>query len=190
MNDENHLKDLDIDIDTCWICFEECTEDIPCNCSKRVHALCLAKWQIRNIGNPEEIICRFCNAELPDWKYILKPDYDQIKDTEVNLTCYIKNRCINIPIMHDTPKETFIEIITTAYDNPGIIDRFYYIGDIPSQNLHMVFKGIKYYDAILFFARVNQYEKPKLEPELPQKLEPKKYKFMHIIWKSIVRAIS
>jgi hypothetical protein len=33
-----------------------------------VHAKCLASWQKRCRGLPEEKQCRFCGSDLPDWK--------------------------------------------------------------------------------------------------------------------------
>lgn len=57
---------------TCWICFDdsETLSDLirPCKCPHWVHRKCLAQWQERQRGKPEENTCRFCNQRLPEWQ--------------------------------------------------------------------------------------------------------------------------
>lgn len=58
----------------CWVCLdaEGQPEDgplfQPCNCPRKVHPLCLARWQLRSAGRDEEKRCRFCCHGLPDWR--------------------------------------------------------------------------------------------------------------------------
>lgn len=58
----------------CWICLggpEDSPEPLqrPCSCPIRhAHASCLARWQVQQAGREEERACRFCRAELPDWR--------------------------------------------------------------------------------------------------------------------------
>jgi hypothetical protein len=59
------------DENDCWICLGKSADIIkPCKCPRYVHPLCLARWQIENIGTSEEIQCRFCNDLFPSWKNI------------------------------------------------------------------------------------------------------------------------
>ncbi|KAL6769032.1 hypothetical protein ACKKBF_B17220 [Auxenochlorella protothecoides x Auxenochlorella symbiontica] len=55
----------------CWICHEP---DLPtrpltrpCRCMP-AHRACLARWQLQSAGKAEEKMCRFCGADLPDWR--------------------------------------------------------------------------------------------------------------------------
>ncbi|RMZ54361.1 hypothetical protein APUTEX25_001937 [Auxenochlorella protothecoides] len=32
------------------------------------HRACLARWQLQSAGKAEEKMCRFCGADLPDWR--------------------------------------------------------------------------------------------------------------------------
>lgn len=55
------LKDKNEDV--CWICLDaEDTErplHSPCGCPRKVHELCLARWQLQKAGKDEEQHCRF-----------------------------------------------------------------------------------------------------------------------------------
>lgn len=42
----------------------------PCKCPRKVHQHCLARWQLQSAGRKEERQCRFCRAELPDWRAV------------------------------------------------------------------------------------------------------------------------
>lgn len=61
--------------DTCWICLGE-GGDLRqvCSCPSRVHQQCLSKWQLHNIGKPEECRCRFCGTTFPDWRDTYKSE--------------------------------------------------------------------------------------------------------------------
>jgi hypothetical protein len=194
----------------CWICFEECDEIIPCNCTQYVHSKCLAKWQIRKVGTDEEKICRFCDIELPDWRYVLRPDYDELSQHEVSIACSIRRgRPIQIAVMPDTPKETFVEIVKAAFNtNDDVLEKFSFLCDIPDEDINITFQGIKCYEAMLFCARVSHHDKRKndiknniqdvseepiqyIEQINNQSIIPeRKYNFLRTFWKDIVRSLT
>lgn len=66
------------DNDICWICLDgdspEKPLELPCRCPRKVHLACLARWQLQSAGRNEEDRCRFCQAQLPDWKTSLTPN--------------------------------------------------------------------------------------------------------------------
>lgn len=73
-NEGDDLEDSDTE-NVCWICLcvkNDKNETLikPCKCvgDMYVHASCLSKWQVHNIGKEEETTCRFCKEALPDWK--------------------------------------------------------------------------------------------------------------------------
>ena len=52
--------------DVCWICLDGSSGEAgkeslmrPCLCPRRVHAKCIARWQLRQAGRPEEKHCRW-----------------------------------------------------------------------------------------------------------------------------------
>eukprot|EP00192_Tetraselmis_astigmatica_P019774 CAMPEP_0117669728 /NCGR_PEP_ID=MMETSP0804-20121206/12309_1 /TAXON_ID=1074897 /ORGANISM="Tetraselmis astigmatica, Strain CCMP880" /LENGTH=208 /DNA_ID=CAMNT_0005477849 /DNA_START=645 /DNA_END=1271 /DNA_ORIENTATION=- len=62
------------DFPVCWICLDAESRDGDklsrlCECPNLfAHQLCMAKWQVHKAGTREEQHCRFCDAQLPDWK--------------------------------------------------------------------------------------------------------------------------
>ena len=63
----------------CWICLEGSTNDKvelirPCKCPRVVHARCMARWQLQCSGKDEELHCKFCNQDLPNWRKTLFRD--------------------------------------------------------------------------------------------------------------------
>lgn len=59
--------------DACWVCLDGHSPINPlikpCMCPSRlVHQSCLARWQLQQAGKTEEVSCRFCSAQLPDWR--------------------------------------------------------------------------------------------------------------------------
>ena len=61
------------DAPVCWICHEGEADGralaSPCRCrALTAHASCAARWQLQSAGRAEERFCRFCAAELPDWR--------------------------------------------------------------------------------------------------------------------------
>ncbi|KAK9815830.1 hypothetical protein WJX72_010393 [[Myrmecia] bisecta] len=63
--------------DVCWVCLDDGTASDPLvqqwHCPRPVHAQCLARWQLHAAGSREETHCRFCDAQLPDWRKVLSP---------------------------------------------------------------------------------------------------------------------
>lgn len=69
----------DLDEEVCWICLEGSTNDKvelirPCKCPRVVHARCMARWQLQCSGKDEELHCKFCNQDLPNWRKTLFRD--------------------------------------------------------------------------------------------------------------------
>ncbi|GMH45916.1 hypothetical protein BSKO_13879 [Bryopsis sp. KO-2023] len=64
--------------DLCWICFDGGNDNrplvSPCDCPRKVHRACLARWQLQQAGKYEEQCCRFCQKALPDWRPFLTPE--------------------------------------------------------------------------------------------------------------------
>ncbi|BDA48669.1 hypothetical protein COCOBI_12-3510 [Coccomyxa sp. Obi] len=79
---ETALAQIRTQPDVCWVCLGESTANeplaCPCRCPRPVHAHCLARWQLHSAGTSEETTCRFCNAQLPDWKPILTPSAEEV----------------------------------------------------------------------------------------------------------------
>ena len=47
----------------CWICLDDSGSEkealvSPCNCPRKVHPKCLARWQLQQAGRLEETNCR------------------------------------------------------------------------------------------------------------------------------------
>ena len=67
------------DDEVCWICLEGSTNEKvelirPCKCPRVVHARCMARWQLQCSGKDEEVHCKFCNQDLPNWRETLFRD--------------------------------------------------------------------------------------------------------------------
>ena len=60
--------------DQCWICLQPASVEKGelkqhCKCkSLLAHDSCIAHWQLRKAGSVEELRCRLCNTQLPDWR--------------------------------------------------------------------------------------------------------------------------
>ncbi|KAF8067382.1 hypothetical protein HT031_002430 [Scenedesmus sp. PABB004] len=54
--------------EVCWICLEGGDIASVCNCPRKVHQACLARWQLHSAGRQEETSCRFCATPLADWR--------------------------------------------------------------------------------------------------------------------------
>jgi hypothetical protein len=72
------LTTQDMD-EICWICLDDCDTErhslmSPCQCPRKVHQQCLARWQLQQAGRHEEKYCRFCHSTLADWKASLTPE--------------------------------------------------------------------------------------------------------------------
>ena len=91
-------------VEVCWICLDSGKIDNPlqktCGCNMYTHRHCLAKWQMSRLGGIEEIACRFCGTELPDWKTVVCERFKAptkkmsaiIKHEHVYVKFYFENR--------------------------------------------------------------------------------------------------
>lgn len=82
----------------CWICLEgedgdtpERLENMPCACPRLVHAKCLARWQLQKAGAAEELMCRFCKRQLPDWRQHMTPQ--SVKPAANAVMAVVLNGC-------------------------------------------------------------------------------------------------
>lgn len=154
--------------DYCWICFEIPEEKYkPCQCKTTVHSKCLARWQLQQAGKEEEYICRFCGTLLPDWKYILRPNYDEIAKSEIYIYHNFMDTTKLVPIGQDATIDTFVSIIYELYSViPGFnilnfishFDNIKFECEIPDEHHTVIFKGIECFEAAMFCKRVIQYE--------------------------------
>jgi hypothetical protein len=157
----SHTTLCDSDTDTCWICLEDCDEGSSCNCSNAsVHKQCLARWQLRKAGTPEEKFCRLCSGKLDDWRYIIRPNYDDYMNTIILINCTINGITMSIPITKEMSKEDFKIVIMAC---AGIVDErllpsITFAFDVPDENKSMTVNGFECFDAMLFCTRVTKVE--------------------------------
>lgn len=96
------------DKDMCWICRGEDSGDgdstlcSPCKCPSKVHPKCLGRWQLQQVGRPEEKSCRFCNATLADWKQNLTPEElkPEVSKVVPVFTVLYEGKVRRIPVRH------------------------------------------------------------------------------------------
>lgn len=101
----------------CWICLESHPPLVtPCKCPRLVHSACLAQWQLSQVSRDEELVCRFCNTPLEDWKpHVVPPDLKgRVNNvTPIVMVCY-DGRVNWIPIEQGN-SEHFTQIIRDMY---------------------------------------------------------------------------
>lgn len=103
---------------SCWICLDRCDETSACKCKNQVHAACMAKWQLRQAGKPEEKRCRFCDETLPDYRYVLRPDYDDYRDTTIDIQIGHEMWNLIVPVDESIGHETFAKIACLEFGIP------------------------------------------------------------------------
>ena len=116
---------------------EDCENEVlkkVCGCPHLVHPTCMARWQVGQIGGDEEIKCRFCSKDLPDWRvsyaipenvnicfnikfrgenYTITPpeEYDDFQEYIKNTLRLKVNDSINIQYKGKSPFDLFTTII-------------------------------------------------------------------------------
>lgn len=125
---------------TCWICLEEGGDLVSvCDCPSCVHSQCLAKWQLHNIGKPEEINCRFCKKEFPDWKEKYKSSSPVTQQLKFKVLYQGKKKMI--PIDPDNVEE-FRETIRKTFNLPDEYEMtINYICKIPEDSTVITFSS-------------------------------------------------
>ncbi|PNH08895.1 hypothetical protein TSOC_004537 [Tetrabaena socialis] len=67
--------DEELSEEACWLCLGGEDAELgplgsPCKCPRVCHSGCLSRWQLHSAGKREEKLCRFCGADLPDWRAV------------------------------------------------------------------------------------------------------------------------
>lgn len=137
----------------CWICLESCNEKI-CNCSLScVHSKCLAIWQIHSKNNS----CCFCNVMYPDWKYILRPNYDTYKNKYINVCIYFSYDSLILMNVNENTKIYDLLSFIGKYKSECKYDDIKFICSFPDKCDNMTLNILEF-DTFLFCARVSEVE--------------------------------
>lgn len=149
------------DSDTdCWICMDHCDIPSPCKCKNHVHPSCLAEWQLRNAGKKEERRCRFCKTKMPDWKYVIRPNYDEYKKQTFPLTLSIDKQAYTMAVSEDTTEEVFVNCATALYGKSNFCPYATFHCKHPNNHTNLTFCGDNIFEAAIFCIRVQLAEHP------------------------------
>ena len=150
---------------SCWICLDLCEEVPVCKCKSHVHATCLAKWQLRQAGKPEEKRCRFCHETLSDYRYVLRPDYDDYKDTTIDIQVRHDMWNLIVPVDESIGHETFAKIACLEFGIPHDVfhDTIKFICTVPDEDTHVVFNGMDCWNAVVFCVQTQVVERRRRE---------------------------
>lgn len=143
--------------DICFICLDGPREKEPlvhpCSCPRRVHAACLAKWQLTSAGRDEETRCRFCHAVLPDWRPALTPT--QLKPTASVMS--VRYRGVTYRITY-TPGpdglQHFLETLQSIGIKVATASQVTFLCRSPDTGEEMSLKGLKAFDAAAYCASI------------------------------------
>lgn len=140
--------------DQCWICLEPTDQvSTPCQCPRPVHPRCLALWQAWRTGTPEETHCRFCHAQLPNWKPILAPpDAIQTQNPIFTISANGMTKRISIPL-GDQALAHFKRSLLEQFDLPEdqhIDISFHCL--LPGTEQHLTLNGWDSADAAIILA--------------------------------------
>lgn len=143
--------------DICFICLDGPREKEPlvhpCSCPRRVHAACLAKWQLTSAGRDEETRCRFCHAVLPDWRPALTPT--QLKPTASVMS--VRYRGVTYRITY-TPGpdglQHFLETLQSIGIKVASASQVTFLCRSPDTGEEMSLKGLKAFDAAAYCASI------------------------------------
>lgn len=153
------------EMDCCWICLEgEKHGDPlvqPCNCPRKVHRVCLAKWQLHSAGKQEENVCRFCNEMLPDWKPALTP-----KGVEpVSSVMSVRYKGVTYRITY-TPGPDGLNNFLTQLRAIGIkvasASQVTFLCRSPDTGDEMALKGLHAFDAAAYCASITAAKRKRL----------------------------
>ncbi len=178
----------------CWICLEHCNVQQKCKCKNAyVHAECLARWQFIKAGEYEEHHCRFCDAKLDDWIYVLKPDYDKMPKKRINFSCIVYGKQINILI---EPHSTISDFITQLKLQSGIetIDieniniNFICKNPFKTEATDITFTGVHTFNAVKFCVDMNPSKSPDNIPT--EQTYHKSKNIFHMVWENIKKAFN
>jgi len=123
----------------CWICFESGDELVNvCDCPSRVHKQCLAKWQLHNIGKPEEQNCRFCQKQFPHWKETYKSSKIDSQNVPVKV---LYQGVMKTVLIEPDNMENFKNTIRNMFDLPNTEINFTYICKIPEETNTFIFNS-------------------------------------------------
>jgi len=125
----------------------------------------MAKWQLRQAGKPEEKRCRFCDETLPDYRYVLRPDYDDYKDTTIDIQIGHEMWNLIVPVDESIGHETFAKIACLEFGIPRKVfhDTITFICTVPDEDAHVVFRGLDCWDAVVFCVQTQVVERRRRE---------------------------
>ncbi|KAF8073095.1 hypothetical protein HT031_000756 [Scenedesmus sp. PABB004] len=143
--------------DVCFICLDgpRPAEALvhPCSCPRKVHAACLAKWQLNCAGKDEETRCRFCHAVLPDWRPALTPQ--QLKPAASVMS--VRYRGVTYRITY-TPGpdglEHFLQTLQAIGIKVASASQVTFLCRSPDTGEEMSLKGLKAFDAAAYCASI------------------------------------
>eukprot|EP00775_Hariotina_reticulata_P013231 gene13231-13362_t len=155
--------------DMCWICLEEASENgshklmSPCKCPRKVHPQCLARWQLQQAGRHEEKFCRFCNAELADWKLHLTPEElkPEVSKVQPIMVVYFEGQIHRIPVKQGPDGlDEFTGKIRELFRLPEDVDISLTFGcKEPMSGTHLKLEGMGAFDAAVHCASVAAAER-------------------------------
>uniref|UniRef100_A0A383VT68 RING-CH-type domain-containing protein n=1 Tax=Tetradesmus obliquus TaxID=3088 RepID=A0A383VT68_TETOB len=145
------------DFDVCFICLDGPRQQeplvSPCSCPRKVHAACLAKWQLNCAGKDEETRCRFCHSVLPDWRPALTPQ--QLKPAASVMS--VRYRGVTYRITY-TPGPDGLEHFLATLQAIGIkvasASQVTFLCRSPDTGEEMSLKGLKAFDAAAYCASI------------------------------------
>jgi hypothetical protein len=145
------------DSEQCWICFEDCDEKQHCKCNSYVHAKCLAQWQLHQGGKQEEHFCRFCKTELPDWRFILRPDYADCHQVASRIKYIIGNYQYESVIKQTMTKELFKQLLISRHGWRQVYC-ITFVFTVPGETKETYLSGFDAFDAAVFCSKVKRYD--------------------------------
>lgn len=157
------------DSDACWICFTDDNTDVlvkPCSCPRRVHASCLARWQLQCAGRQEESRCRFCSAALPDWRSNIAPSVPQPAVPVMSI--HHNNRTYWLEVHPGTEGQVRFEEEVRhllGLDDTQSFDITFEC-KVPGTGNSMELQGLKAFDAAVFCASISAAERAKLDHDI------------------------
>lgn len=158
---------MDVESDEfCWICLDDSGKQglmRPCNCPRRVHPKCLARWQLQQAGRPEETHCRFCNSMLADWKASLTPETlkPEVEKVQPIMVVYFEGEIHRIPVKQGNEGlSEFTNRIRELFRLPEDVDISLTFGcKEPMSGQHLKLEGIGAFDAAVHCASVAAAER-------------------------------
>lgn len=111
----------------CWICYTGGNVENLCECKNlKAHKKCLAKWQFKNMGKPEEKECRFCKTQFKcTWKdeFFREDLLNKLKDIVPEVKVTFNEISKNIKL-YSTGYNAYLEIMSHFVNTNGVSSHF------------------------------------------------------------------